>query len=284
MDIKDLIIFKTVASLGNMTKAAEYLNYAQSNVTSRINHLENELEVELFIRNSRGVFLTNSGDVFLDYVNKIISLQDEAINVLHDGTRGKLKIGLIIEAAAVRLPYIMSGFKEVCPHVELIPFIESTGVLVEKILNYELDGIFVDGPLKNEELVQEFCIDDELVLISNQQLPETQKLELLCQHDLITVSQNCIYKKRFELWIESENMQIPKSVQVGTWDGIFASVELGLGFTVTTRSLAVKYSKSNEFFVSELPKAYNQVPLIFLRRKDTKVTKTFQTFINLSSQ
>ncbi|QUH18494.1 LysR family transcriptional regulator [Alkaliphilus sp. B6464] len=192
MDIKDLAIFKTVASFGNITKAAEHLNYAQSNVTARINQLEHELEVDLFVRNSRGVVLTNS---------------------------------------------------------------------------------FVDGPIKNNELVHEICIDDELVLITGQQLPDPRKLELICKNDLIVVSQKCIYKRKFEQWVQFENIQLPRSIQVGTWDGIFASVELGLGFSITIRSLAEKYSKSNSFFIYELPKAYNQNPLVFLRRKDRIMTK-----------
>ena len=284
MDIKDLAIFKTVAYFENITKAAEHLNYAQSNVTARINQLEHELEVDLFIRNSRGVLLTNSGEILLDYANRIISLQDEVVSVLHDGTRGKLKIGLIVEVAAIRLPYIMCGFKEACPNVDLVTYIESTEVLLGKILNYELDGIFVDGPIKNDELVQEIYIDDELVLITGQQLPDSRKLELICKNDLIVVSQNCIYKRRFEQWVQSENIQLPRSIQVGTWEGIFASVELGLGFSITIRSLAEKYSRSNSFFIYELPKAYNQNPLVFLRRKDRIMTRTFQTFLDISSQ
>jgi DNA-binding transcriptional LysR family regulator len=284
MDIKDLSIFKTVAAFGNITKAAEHLNYAQSNVTARINQLEHELNVDLFIRNSRGVVLTNSGETLLNYANRMISLQDELVGVLHDGTRGRLKIGVILEVAAVRLPYIMRGFKEACPNIELITYIESTEVLLGKILNYELDGIFVDGPIKNDELVQEICIDDELVLITGQQLRDSRKLELICKNDLITVSQNCIYKRRFEQWVQSENTQLPKSIQVGTWEGIFASVELDLGFAITIRSLAEKYVKSHSFFIYDLPKAYNQNPLVFLRRKDRMMTKTFQTFLDISSQ
>lgn len=50
MDITSLEIFKAVAIEQSVTKAAEKLNYVQSNVTARIQRLEQELGVPLFYR------------------------------------------------------------------------------------------------------------------------------------------------------------------------------------------------------------------------------------------
>ena len=44
MEINDLIIFKTVASEGSISKAAKELGYVQPNVTERIKKLEQELK------------------------------------------------------------------------------------------------------------------------------------------------------------------------------------------------------------------------------------------------
>lgn len=54
MDIKDLLIFKTLAKEKNITKTAEQLNYVQSNVTARIKKLEEKLGAKLFYRHPRG--------------------------------------------------------------------------------------------------------------------------------------------------------------------------------------------------------------------------------------
>lgn len=51
----ELRIFKLVAELQSVSKAAEKLGYAQSNVSQRIKSLEGELGVPLFARNNRGV-------------------------------------------------------------------------------------------------------------------------------------------------------------------------------------------------------------------------------------
>lgn len=54
VDIKDLLIFKTLAKEKNITKTAEQLNYVQSNVTARIKKLEEKLGAKLFYRHPRG--------------------------------------------------------------------------------------------------------------------------------------------------------------------------------------------------------------------------------------
>lgn len=78
MEINDLIIFKTVASEGSISKAAKELGYVQPNVTERIKKLEQELETPLLHRDNKGVSLLPSGDILLDYTNQILTLLEEA--------------------------------------------------------------------------------------------------------------------------------------------------------------------------------------------------------------
>ena len=78
MEINDLIIFKTVASEGSISKAAKELGYVQPNITERIKKLEQELETPLLHRDNKGVSLLPSGDILLDYTNQILTLVEEA--------------------------------------------------------------------------------------------------------------------------------------------------------------------------------------------------------------
>lgn len=50
MDLQALKIFKSVAELGSISQAAQKLNYAQSNITTRIQQLETSFETTLFFR------------------------------------------------------------------------------------------------------------------------------------------------------------------------------------------------------------------------------------------
>jgi DNA-binding transcriptional LysR family regulator len=55
MDIGRLKVFLTVVDEGSISKAADTLNYAQSNITARIKQLERDLGKPLLFRNSKGV-------------------------------------------------------------------------------------------------------------------------------------------------------------------------------------------------------------------------------------
>ena len=61
MEVGDLTTFAAVARCAGITKAAKELHTVQSNVTSRIKALEDEVGVPLFERHSRGVALTSAG-------------------------------------------------------------------------------------------------------------------------------------------------------------------------------------------------------------------------------
>jgi DNA-binding transcriptional LysR family regulator len=86
MEINDLLIFKTVVSEGSISKAANELGYVQPNVTERIKKLEQELETPLFHRHSKGISLLPSGEILLDYTDRILNLLEEAKNEIKMGS------------------------------------------------------------------------------------------------------------------------------------------------------------------------------------------------------
>ena len=78
MEISQLRMFKTVADFGSIICASEILHCVPSNITTRLKNLEQELASQLFIRKGRGLVITPTGKIFLEYVNQILFLCDEA--------------------------------------------------------------------------------------------------------------------------------------------------------------------------------------------------------------
>lgn len=64
MNFNDLVIFKTIYEEGTLNKAAKRLGYAQSNITARLQAIEDECNTLLFIRNHNGVTPTANGEEF----------------------------------------------------------------------------------------------------------------------------------------------------------------------------------------------------------------------------
>src|ERR1700761_6836161 len=112
MDSADLRIFESVARLGGMSRAAAELNTVQSNVTARIRVLEDELQLPLFERHSRGVSLTPAGRRLLPYAEQIGALLREASRVVKDDAtpQGPLVVGALESTAAIHLSPVLASY------------------------------------------------------------------------------------------------------------------------------------------------------------------------------
>ena len=97
MNTEELKTFIFLSKVKNFTLAAEQLYIAQSTVTNRISELEKEVGKKLFTRGSKTVKLTEAGEIFLRYAERILELQNTSIdemNALSSHSR-KFSIGAI---------------------------------------------------------------------------------------------------------------------------------------------------------------------------------------------
>ncbi len=97
MNSEELKTFIFLSKVKNFTLAAEKLGIAQSTVTNRINELEKEVCKRLFLRGAKTVKLTEAGEIFLRYAERILELENtsiDEINALSNHNR-KFSIGAI---------------------------------------------------------------------------------------------------------------------------------------------------------------------------------------------
>lgn len=77
-DVKDLRVFSAVALTGTVTKAAEYIHLSPSATSDRLSDLEERVGTRLFRRSSRGLRMTEAGEVFAESAKRIL-LEAEAL-------------------------------------------------------------------------------------------------------------------------------------------------------------------------------------------------------------
>ncbi len=97
MNSEELKTFIFLSKIKNFTLAAEKLQVAQSTVTNRISELEKELGKRLFARSAKSIKLTDEGEIFLRYAERIIELEDSSIEEMNAALahRRKFCIGAI---------------------------------------------------------------------------------------------------------------------------------------------------------------------------------------------
>src|SRR5690625_3894079 len=121
VEFRQLSYFLEVAKREHMTEAAEALHVAQSSVSRSIYNLEQELGVNLFIREGRNVRLTPIGKVFYERALLIQHLMEESkreIQEFLDPHKGTVRIAFPISMMVHTVPSMISSFKKIYPNAK----------------------------------------------------------------------------------------------------------------------------------------------------------------------
>jgi LysR family transcriptional regulator, cell division regulator len=235
MDVRDLKVFAAVAETGVVTRAAVQLNTVQSNVTARLQALEEELGVALFHRHSRGMSLTSAGIHLQDYATRILALVDEAKSAVSDTgePRGFLRLGSMETTAAIRTPALLIRYAEQFPLVDMNLHTGTTDQLVQDVLDRKLDGAFVAGPVLHRELESIVAFQEEMTVATSINAgPLEDLISSLSEIKILVFRQGCVYRKKLETFLRDRGAAKIKVLEFGTLEGILGCVAAGVGITM----------------------------------------------------
>jgi LysR family transcriptional regulator, cell division regulator len=287
MDAGDLALFSAVAQAGGITKAAQSLHTVQSNVTQRIRRLEAELGVPLFHRHSRGVSLTSAGAQLLPYAERIGRLLDEAKQAAADGpvARGRIVIGALESATAVRLPPVLAAYGAACPEVDIEIDTGTTAALVDAVLARRLEAAFVAGPVSHPELLAMPLVVEELVVVTAPWIAELDGLAVAASLDplkLIVFRSGCSYRTRLEALLAERGVVAVRRLEFGTLDGIIGCVGAGIGVTLLPRVVVARAASEGKVALHALPPAAARIETVLIRRHDIFVSTALARFIEIA--
>ena len=277
MELNELKIFKAVAEEGSVSRAAERLNYVQSNVTARIRQLEENLNVTLLYRKSRGVALTPVGHVFLEYAKRILSLADEAVHAVQERNEpvGMLTIGSMETTAVVHLPPILSAYHCQYPLVDLNLLTGTSEQVLTYLLDYRVDGAFVGGPVDHPDLSGELILQEELVLVTAKCNSPFDNKE---RQNIMVFRKGCAFRARLETWLRENGMLPYRIMEFSSVETILGCVLAGMGITFLPRSVFSSGIYDDTIDLFPLPTQVAAMPINFVTRKVMAESKALEAF------
>ena len=282
MNVADLNVFAAVARYGSITKAARRLNTVQSNVTTRLRLLEDELGVSLFQRHHQGVTLTRSGRDLLPYAHQLDVLLQKARDAVsaNQATRGALRLGSMETTAAARLPALLRKYVPAHRSVDVAIETGTTRTLTQAVLEYRLDGAFVAGPVEVDELEPTRAFMEELVLVSS---PEYKSVPAALAEGKIpkvfVFRVGCSYRQKLERFLAGRGLTLVNQLEMGTLEGIIGCVSAGLGITMMPFSVVESYVKRQEVAVHRLSPADARIETVFITRRDLVRSPALEEFM-----
>lgn len=267
MDLEDLTIFRTVVREGGITRAAERLHRVQSNVTTRIRQLEDDLGVGLFIREGRRLIVSPSGRVLLDYADRLLALAEEARSAVGDGTpRGRLRFGSMESTAAARLPALLARFHARYPDVQLELRTGATGVLIAEVIDGRIECALVSGPVDDPRLTTLPAFDEELVIVAPAGHPPITTPHDLRARTLLTFEPACAYRQRLETWLAAGGVVPERVVELASYHAMLGCAASGMGIAMVPRSLLAKLPLDDSVSIHALPPAFARTTTVLIHR------------------
>ena len=93
-----LYYFQAIANEGSIAEASKKLRLGQPTLSAQLKVLEEILDTKLFERKNKKLFITEAGQVALEYANQIFSLGDELLEVIESkkfSKRSHVQIGAL---------------------------------------------------------------------------------------------------------------------------------------------------------------------------------------------
>ncbi len=174
MNTEGLKTFIFLSKVKNFTLAAEQLFIAQSTVTNRINELEKEVGKKLFSRGSKAVKLTEAGEIFLRYAERMLELQNtsvEEINALSSHSR-KFSIGAINAAYEAHVKPLIDTCLKGNDVTSIKVMLGHSLDLIQHLQDNMLDMVFSAIPLKRLGYACDVYDVDRVALVCKKGLNE----------------------------------------------------------------------------------------------------------------
>ncbi len=141
-NLNNYVIFHTVAKAGNISKAANQLYISQPAISKAISKLEEELGNALFNRSSRGVTLTEEGQVLYEYVERAfdsLNMGEENLKNYKELGIGHIRIGVSTSLCKhILLDYLKDFIRE-NPNIKFSIDCHSTLNTIKLLKNDDID-------------------------------------------------------------------------------------------------------------------------------------------------
>lgn len=284
MDLTQLTIFQTVVREGGVSKAALRLHRVQSNITTRVRQLEDELGVELFIREGKRMHLSPAGKTLLEYADRLLALAEEARDAVQNPRpRGIFRLGAMESTAAVRLPRPITRYHKLYPDVDLQLRTGNPQQLINGLLTAELDAALVAEPVNTTQFDSIVAFEEKLVLVT-----AVDHEEITANGDLpttiIAFEHGCPHRKRLESWYDSRECIPHRTIELSSYHAMLGCVVVGMGIALLPQSVLSTFPERKRLKIHELPKERNSVKTLLIWRRGRGSANTEALVKLLSSQ
>ena len=291
MNLKQLEAFVQVSESGSFSKAAKELFLTQPTISAHISSLEKELNVRLFIRNTKEVSLSDDGKDLFRYAKQITDLEkaiEERFYMDSDDGKHFITIAASTIPAQYLLPKVLMCYRERYPKEQIKIMETDSSEVVTQVVDHMVDVGFTGTVLEKKHCKYIPFYKDELAVIT----PDTPEYRILKEQNrddidwikrkpLILREEGSGTRKEAEKQLKNagismEDLDIVASI--ANQETIKKSVKQGMGITVLSRLAA---EDEDGLLIFPIPGADEGRDINLVYNKNYQMTRSADRFIRI---
>ncbi len=284
MDLKQLRYFIAVAEELHFGRAAARLFISQPALSFDIKKLEEQLGIQLLVRNNKSVKLTNAGQVLLDEARNLL-LQAEKVKRLTqlsaEGAVGQLRVGFVNSMLYRGRPRAMARFEEQHPNMEVVLMEMNTSEQAQALQRGQIDIGFVHWAKLPTEIVSECLVADPFLCC----LPAGHRLAGQPSVDLAELREEAFILFPRSLSPHYHDLIIARCVDAGfspyirhearLWQTIAAMVGLGMGVALLPETLCLAWKNEVRYLEIQQAGALSEIHAILATQDAPQAAQSF---------
>lgn len=290
MELRNLTTFLKIVETGSFSKAAEQLLYSQSTVTVQIQQLEEELQVQLFDRIGKKVYVTEKGRELMAYAQQMLDLSEKiaAIGGEEQELQGTLRIAALDSLITSVLPAILKEYHNRHPKVDIIAKTADNVFDAERQLaQNEVDLAFITHDKRSAKGFSKTILQETyFVFAAAPSHPlvkkETISLAEIAENDVIITNQQFFFS---DMSNEETKKTLDSIIQprFDIWNplGAVEIAKLGCGVALMPHYLIEDAVKKGELCVLNVPELNFNVWLQVLHHEQKTITPQMKALFRL---
>lgn len=284
-------IFYTVAKAGNISKASKELFISQPAISKSISKLEASLDVTLFYRNSRGVVLTDEGQILYEACAdafETLQLANQRIDKIKNLGIGHIRIGASTTLCKyILLPYLKAFLTEY-PHIKITIECHSTFETIKALEENKIDIGLIGHPdtLKDIDFYSIKEIHDCFVTtksyLENLEIRQDKVDEetIFNTANLMLLNEKNITRMYIEDYFEENNITTNQVLEVSSMDLLIDFAKIGLGVACVIGEFVEDELNNGTLIEIPLKNAIEKRQVGFAYSTKFPVTEAMQRFKN----
>ena len=238
-------VFLEVAKQGNISAAAQNLYISQSAVSQSIKQLEEQLQVRLFSRSTRGVSLTSEGKLLLEYVSHALGLLqsgEEKIAASRQLLTGELIIGASDTVTKTYLLSRLEAFHKDYPDIRIRILNGTTSMVLDYLHAGQVDIAFASEAPDETVYSVRHCVDTHTIFVAAPDYLEFDKvytMEEIAALPLILLERKASSRVYVERYFQDHGVQIHPEIELGSHNLLISLARIGLGVACVTEEFSL---------------------------------------------